>query len=47
MYVGCNSNLVIEWKPVYVFLMSRGNIVGIAIGYGLDYWGVGIRVPVG
>jgi hypothetical protein len=26
---------------------SRGNVVGIATGYGLDDCGVGVRVPVG
>jgi hypothetical protein len=26
---------------------SRGSVVGIATGYGLDDWGVGVRIPVG
>jgi hypothetical protein len=26
---------------------SRDSVVGSAIGYGLDGWGVGVRVPVG
>jgi hypothetical protein len=27
--------------------MSRGSVVGIATGYGLDDQGVGVRVPIG
>jgi hypothetical protein len=26
--------------------MSRGSVVSVATGYGLDDWGVGFRVPV-
>jgi hypothetical protein len=26
---------------------SRGSVVGTATGYGLDDWGIGVRVPVG
>jgi hypothetical protein len=32
---------------VSILRMSRGSTVGIAIGYGLDDRGIGIRVPVG
>jgi hypothetical protein len=31
----------------YISIWSRDNVIGIAIGYGLDDWGVGVRVPVG
>jgi hypothetical protein len=27
--------------------MTRGSIIGIATGYGLDDRGIGVRVPVG
>jgi hypothetical protein len=30
----------------HVIYRSRDSIVGIATGYGLDNWGVGVRVPV-
>jgi hypothetical protein len=33
---------------IYIYIYrSRGSVVGIAAGYGLDDWGVGVRVPVG
>jgi hypothetical protein len=32
---------------VYLLKRSRGSVVGIATGYGLDDWGVGVRVPAG
>jgi hypothetical protein len=31
---------------MYIF-RSQDSVVGIATGYGLDYQGVGVRVPVG
>jgi hypothetical protein len=31
----------------HLSVMSRDNVVGIATGYGLEDWGVGVRVPVG
>jgi hypothetical protein len=32
---------------VWFILRSRESVVGIAIGYGLDDRGIGVRVPVG
>jgi hypothetical protein len=32
---------------VFYLMMSRDSVVGIAISYGLDGRGVGVRVPVG
>jgi hypothetical protein len=33
---------------LFVFVSgSRGSVVGIAIGYGLDEQGVGVRLPIG
>jgi hypothetical protein len=34
-------------KKYFLILRSRDSVVGIATGYVLDGWGVGIRVPVG
>jgi hypothetical protein len=48
------GNLINEEKKVPAFILShygkwgsRGGVVGIATGYGLDDRGVGVRVPVG
>jgi hypothetical protein len=30
-----------------IVLYNQDSVVGIATGYGLDDWGVGVRVPVG
>jgi hypothetical protein len=32
---------------LYRYLVSQNSTVGIATGYGLDGWGVGVQVPVG
>jgi hypothetical protein len=32
---------------LHVYMGSRDSAVGIATGYGLDDWAVGVRVPVG
>jgi hypothetical protein len=47
--VSNSGNLVLysQIPSVYVPLRSRDSSVGIATGYGLDDWGVGVRVPVG
>jgi hypothetical protein len=56
---GTNSNhfaikiLRLKWKRYLIILLcttfcrSRDSSVGIATVYGLDAWGVGLRVPVG
>jgi hypothetical protein len=31
----------------HTLIRSRDSVVGIATGYGLDYKGVGVRVPAG
>jgi hypothetical protein len=52
-----SSIFLLEWRikfrsrttQVWLYLFvcgSRGSVVGIASGYGLDEWGIGIRVPV-
>jgi hypothetical protein len=47
----CKCLYSIEDQPIlasrsYSWYMSRDSVVGIAIGYGLDDRGVGVRVPV-
>jgi hypothetical protein len=45
----------VEWSPMNLLFMNlrstklriRDSAVGIATGYGLDDWGIGVRVPVG
>jgi hypothetical protein len=35
------------FNGLHGIIRSRGSVVGIATGYGLDDWGVGVHVPVG
>jgi hypothetical protein len=50
MYTGCKI-VKHKWEgntdEYHDHWGSRGSVVGIAIGYGLDDIGVGVRVPVG
>jgi hypothetical protein len=41
------QDINITFDIYYLWNRSRGSAVGIATGYGLDDWGVGVRVPVG
>jgi hypothetical protein len=36
-----------DYSCYQVIIRSRDSVVGIATSYGLDDWGVGVRVPVG
>jgi hypothetical protein len=50
MGVTCLANLIILimfTEQGVLQTMSRDSAVGMATGYGLDYRGVGVRVPVG
>jgi hypothetical protein len=39
--------LAFKYFPILHLSGSRGSVAGMATGYGLDYWGVGVRVPLG
>jgi hypothetical protein len=45
--MACYRNRFVFLQLYPFFTGSRDSVVGIATGYGLDYRGVGVRVPVG
>jgi hypothetical protein len=41
------AHVIVYFQEMFHTLRSRDSELGIAIGYGLDERGVGVRVPVG